>query len=197
MQLQIIRNKISLFGVRMPGTPGLGAGKVVTVLTQSPNDHAPSKGCWRRERERPSLSEVFGSIRTRPTGSFWNKLVAFLGPGYLVAVGYMDPGNWATSLAGGSKFGYALLTVALLSNLMAILLQALCARLGIGASTPHQGGQTSCARRRKRQALARSARRTDSGRSRIQGLSRRTMGRPHGARRYTRTDHQPSQCGDE
>ena len=58
---------------------------------------------------------------------------SFLGPGYLVAVGYMDPGNWATSLAGGSKFGYALLTVALLSNLMAILLQALCARLGIGA----------------------------------------------------------------
>src|SRR5205085_6328164 len=61
------------------------------------------------------------------------KLVAFLGPGYLVAVGYMDPGNWATSLAGGSKFGYSLLTIALLSNLMAILLQALCARLGIGA----------------------------------------------------------------
>ncbi len=61
------------------------------------------------------------------------KLLAFLGPGYLVAVGYMDPGNWATSLAGGSKFGYALLTIALLSNLMAILLQALCARLGIGA----------------------------------------------------------------
>jgi manganese transport protein len=76
---------------------------------------------------------VFGSIATRPTGSFWRKLVSFLGPGYLVAVGYMDPGNWATSLAGGSKFGYALLTVALLSNLMAILLQALCARLGIGA----------------------------------------------------------------
>ena len=61
------------------------------------------------------------------------KLLAFLGPGYLVAVGYMDPGNWATSLAGGSKFGYALLTIALLSNIMAILLQALCARLGIGA----------------------------------------------------------------
>jgi manganese transport protein len=79
------------------------------------------------------LAEVFGSIATRPTGSFWKRLAAFLGPGYLVAVGYMDPGNWATSLAGGSKFGYALLTVALLSNLMAILLQALCARLGIGA----------------------------------------------------------------
>src|SRR4026208_2580994 len=88
---------------------------------------------WRRERGRPSLAEVFGSIQTRPTGSIWRKLVAFLGPGYLVAVGYMDPGNWATSLAGGSKFGYALLTVALLSNLMAILLQALCARLGIAS----------------------------------------------------------------
>jgi len=88
---------------------------------------------WRRERGRPSLAEVFGSIRTQPTGPLWRKLIAFLGPGYLVAVGYMDPGNWATSLAGGSKFGYALLSVALLSNLMAILLQALCARLGIGA----------------------------------------------------------------
>jgi manganese transport protein len=80
-----------------------------------------------------SLSEVFGSIATRPTGSFWRRVTAFLGPGYLVAVGYMDPGNWATSLAGGSKFGYALLTIALLSNIMAIVLQALCARLGIGA----------------------------------------------------------------
>ena len=90
-------------------------------------------GGWRHARRRPSLAEVFGSIATRPTGSFWHKLVSFLGPGYLVAVGYMDPGNWATSLAGGSKFGYALLTVALLSNLMAILLQALCTRLGIGA----------------------------------------------------------------
>ena len=90
-------------------------------------------GGWRHARQRPSLAEVFGTIATKPTGSFWRKLTSFLGPGYLVAVGYMDPGNWATSLAGGSKFGYALLTVALLSNLMAILLQALCARLGIGA----------------------------------------------------------------
>ena len=88
---------------------------------------------WRRSRGRPPLAEVFGSIATRPTGPLWRKLIAFLGPGYLVAVGYMDPGNWATSLAGGSKFGYALLTVALLSNLMAILLQALCARLGIAS----------------------------------------------------------------
>src|SRR5215207_9091624 len=88
---------------------------------------------WRHPRKTPSLSEVFGSIAVRPSGSFWKKLSAFLGPGYLVAVGYMDPGNWATSLAGGSKFGYALLTIALLSNIMAIILQALCARLGIGA----------------------------------------------------------------
>src|SRR6186713_1336068 len=90
-------------------------------------------GGWRTARQRPSLSEVFGTIATRPQGPLWRKLTAFLGPGYLVAVGYMDPGNWATSLAGGSKFGYALLTVALLSNLMAILLQALCARLGIAS----------------------------------------------------------------
>src|SRR5512135_120767 len=88
---------------------------------------------WRRERGRPPLAEVFGSVATRPTGSLGKKLVAFLGPGYLVAVGYMDPGNWATSLAGGSKFGYTLLTVALLSNLMAIVLQSLCTRLGVGA----------------------------------------------------------------
>jgi manganese transport protein len=88
---------------------------------------------WRRPQTTPSLAEVFGSINTRPTGPFWRKLLAFLGPGYLVAVGYMDPGNWATSLAGGSKFGYALLSIALLSNIMAIILQALCARLGIGA----------------------------------------------------------------
>ena len=94
---------------------------------------AVRRGGWRHERGRPALAEVFGSIATRPTGPLWRKLVAFLGPGYLVAVGYMDPGNWATSLAGGSKFGYALLTVALLSNLMAILLQALCARLGIAS----------------------------------------------------------------
>ena len=76
---------------------------------------------------------MFASVPTAKQGPFWRKLLAFLGPGYLVAVGYMDPGNWATSLAGGSKFGYALLTVALLSNLMAIVLQSLCTRLGVGA----------------------------------------------------------------
>jgi manganese transport protein len=81
----------------------------------------------------PSLPESHRTIPFLAGASRLKKLLAFAGPGYLVAVGYMDPGNWATSLAGGSKFGYALLTVALLSNLMAILLQALCARLGIGA----------------------------------------------------------------
>jgi manganese transport protein len=104
------------------------------MLHQVRTDKAlPAEGGWRRPRAGVSLSEVFGSIPTRPSGSFWRRVTAFLGPGYLVAVGYMDPGNWATSLAGGSKFGYALLTVALLSNIMAIVLQALCARLGIGA----------------------------------------------------------------
>src|SRR5581483_4275198 len=102
------------------------------VSPQQSSMPSPTPG-WKRARGRPPLAEVFGSIRTRPTGPLWRKLLAFLGPGYLVAVGYMDPGNWATSLAGGSKFGYALLTVALLSNMMAILLQALCARLGIAS----------------------------------------------------------------
>ncbi|MGO4716784.1 Nramp family divalent metal transporter [Bradyrhizobium sp. 2TAF24] len=90
-------------------------------------------GGWRAARGEPSLANVFGSVRVAKGGSFWRKLLAFLGPGYLVAVGYMDPGNWATSLAGGSKFGYALLAVALISNIMAIVLQALCTRLGVGS----------------------------------------------------------------
>ena len=80
--------------------------------------------------QRPSLPEVHRSIAI-PKGGFWRKLLAYGGPGYLVSVGYMDPGNWATDLAGGSKFGYSLLSVILLSNLMAILLQALCVRLGV------------------------------------------------------------------
>lgn len=91
----------------------------------------PSTRGWHAERGAPSLGELFGSVRTVASGSVWRKLLAFLGPGYLVAVGYMDPGNWATSLAGGSKYGYALLSVALLSNLMAIVLQSLCTRLAV------------------------------------------------------------------
>ncbi len=88
---------------------------------------------WRRERDKPSLIEVFRSIPVAIGAPPWRRFLAFMGPGYLVAVGYMDPGNWATSLAGGSKFGYALLTIALLSNIMAIILQSLCARLAIGS----------------------------------------------------------------
>ena len=80
---------------------------------------------------RPSLSEVHASIKV-PQGGIWlRRFLAFAGPGYMISVGYMDPGNWATDIAGGSRFGYTLLSVILLSNLMAILLQALAARLGI------------------------------------------------------------------
>src|SRR6476661_8313434 len=88
---------------------------------------------WRRASTTVSLPEVHGSVPIPLTGGFWRKMLAFAGPGYLVAVGYMDPGNWATDLAGGSKYGYTLLSVIMLSNLMAILLQALAARLGIAS----------------------------------------------------------------
>ncbi len=80
-----------------------------------------------------SLPEAHGTIPVPATAGFVRKLFAFAGPGYLVAVGYMDPGNWATDLAGGARFGYTLLSVVMISNLMAILLQALAARLGIAA----------------------------------------------------------------
>src|SRR5215472_7870852 len=79
----------------------------------------------------PSLPEVHRTVAVPANGGRARKMLAFSGPGYLVAVGYMDPGNWATDLAGGSAFGYSLLSVILISNLMAILLQSLCARLGI------------------------------------------------------------------
>jgi manganese transport protein len=86
---------------------------------------------WRVPRGTASLPEVHGTIPVPITSSFWRKLWAFTGPGYLVAVGYMDPGNWATDLAGGARYGYTLLSVIMISNLMAILLQAMAARLGI------------------------------------------------------------------
>jgi manganese transport protein len=79
----------------------------------------------------PSLPEVHRSVPIPQGQGFWRKLLAYSGPGYLVSVGYMDPGNWATDLAGGAQFGYALLSVILLSNLMAIVLQSLCVRLGV------------------------------------------------------------------
>ncbi|WP_291843486.1 Nramp family divalent metal transporter [Bradyrhizobium sp.] len=105
---------------------------------KTPDEVIPVTGAsaagWRADAAagtQRSLPEVYSSVSV-PFGGHWSRrLLAFLGPGYLVSVGYMDPGNWATDLAGGSKFGYTLLSVILLSNLMAILLQALAARLGI------------------------------------------------------------------
>ncbi len=91
----------------------------------------PADRGWRLRAGTVSLPEVHGSVPVPITAGFWRKMLAFAGPGYLVAVGYMDPGNWATDLAGGSRYGYTLLSVIMLSNLMAILLQALSARLGI------------------------------------------------------------------
>ena len=90
-----------------------------------------AKRGWRQAIGLPSLPESFHTIPFQAKMSFGKKLFAFLGPGYLVAVGYMDPGNWATDLSGGSKFGFELLSVILLSNFIAMFLQALCAKLGI------------------------------------------------------------------
>jgi manganese transport protein len=102
---------------------------VAAEPTPTPLPSAPDAG-WRRARVTPSLEEAYRTIPV--TGrTWWRKLLAFAGPGYLVAVGYMDPGNWATDLAGGSRFGYTLLSVILLSNLMAVLLQGLASKLGI------------------------------------------------------------------
>lgn len=98
----------------------------------APVPHRTEEG-WKTARAGLSLSEAHHTISVPRSGPGWRKLMAFAGPGYLVAVGYMDPGNWATSLAGGSKFGYALLFVVLLSNIMAIILQSLCARLAFAS----------------------------------------------------------------
>jgi manganese transport protein len=99
------------------------------VPPQNPEEPTADPG-WRRARLTPTLSEVYKTVPVDGVG-FWRKIFAFAGPGYLVAVGYMDPGNWATDLAGGSQFGYALLSVILMSNLMAVLLQGLAVKLGI------------------------------------------------------------------
>ena len=100
--------------------------------TEIPTPTSTARG-WRLRSATVSLPEVHGSIAIPHAAGFWRKLFAFAGPGYLVAVGYMDPGNWATDLAGGALYGYALLSVIMISNLMAILLQALAARLGIAS----------------------------------------------------------------
>ena len=86
---------------------------------------------WRLENTVPSLPEVHASLKIPASAGFFRKLLAFAGPGFLVAVGYMDPGNWATDLAAGSKYNYTLLSVIMISNLMAILLQSLSLKLGI------------------------------------------------------------------
>src|SRR5213080_5595535 len=91
----------------------------------------PQAETWRNQALAPSLPEVYRSLHVPRTAGGLRKLFAFAGPGFLVAVGYMDPGNWATDLAGGSRYNYTLLSVVMLSNLMAILLQSLAIKLGI------------------------------------------------------------------
>ena len=86
---------------------------------------------WRKDNRENSLAEVFSSVKVPTNGKFWRKLLSFSGPGLMVAVGYMDPGNWATDIEGGAKFGYTLMSVILVSNLFAILLQYLALKLGI------------------------------------------------------------------
>ncbi|MCK2054350.1 Nramp family divalent metal transporter [Methylobacterium sp. 37f] len=101
------------------------------TLPSPPRDTGQS---WRfsdPSHAQPSLGRMNGSVPVLATGTWLRRLLAFIGPGYMVSVGYMDPGNWATDIAGGAQFGYTLLSVILLSNLMAIVLQALSARLGI------------------------------------------------------------------
>ena len=97
----------------------------------NPDSGTEPESGWRKPAGQASLNEVHRSILVPVTASFWRKLFAFSGPGFLIAVGYMDPGNWATDLAGGAQFGYTLLSVVMISNLMAILLQHLSIKLGV------------------------------------------------------------------
>src|SRR6266498_2678776 len=101
-----------------------------TITSSASNQNTAEPG-WRLARSIPSLPDVFASVHVPNTPSFWRKLLAFAGPGLMVSVGYMDPGNWATDLAGGAQFGYLLLSVIMISNFMAILLQHLSLKLGI------------------------------------------------------------------
>lgn len=100
-------------------------------ITTEEEHIAASEGAWRQSVSTPSLPEVFRSIPVPRGGPAWRRLFAFVGPGYMVAVGYMDPGNWATDIAGGAAYNYLLLSVVLISSLMAVFLQALSAKLGI------------------------------------------------------------------
>ncbi len=100
--------------------------------TDEDRDILPTAG-WNQPVREPSLPEAFRSVQVPKNAKFWRRMLSFVGPGYLVAVGYMDPGNWATDITGGSVYAYALLSVILLSNFIAIYLQALAAKLGIVA----------------------------------------------------------------
>lgn len=91
------------------------------------------KSGWRKQKQHHSLPEVYASVKIPRNAGFWQKLLAFTGPGLMIAVGYMDPGNWATDIAGGAKFGYTLLSIILISNLFAMVLQHLSLKLGIVA----------------------------------------------------------------
>jgi len=102
-------------------------------MDQQPTSSANNPAAWRRNRTIHSLAEAYSTVHVPMNAAWWKKLMAFSGPGMMVAVGYMDPGNWATDLAGGAQFGYALLSVVLISNLMAILLQHLSVKLGVVA----------------------------------------------------------------
>src|SRR5207244_1667349 len=106
---------------------------IIKLMKRAEESQVEAVGGWRLPAGSASLPEVHGSIASPHEAGVWRKLFACAGPGYLVAVGYMDPGNWATDLAGGARFGYTLLSVIMVSNLMAILLQALAARLGIAS----------------------------------------------------------------
>lgn len=106
-----------------------GESPVISGSVTPPGGGLPTG--WRRHASTPSLPEVFSSVRVPHDAKPWRKMMAFVGPGLMVAVGYMDPGNWATDLAGGARFGYTLISVILISNFMAILLQHLSLKLGI------------------------------------------------------------------
>ncbi len=94
------------------------------------------------EHQVPSLPEVHASVRLSRSPFYWRRLLGFFGPGFLISVGYMDPGNWATDIAGGSRFGYTLLSVIMISNLMAILLQSLSLKLGVARSATWRSSAT-------------------------------------------------------
>src|SRR3569833_1213905 len=110
----------------------LEAGGTMTAEDTAATNPVPgTEGGWYSVSQYPSLPEVFRTVAVPKAGNPLRKLFAFVGPGYLIAVGYMDPGNWASDISGGASFNYALLSVVLLSNLAAVFLQALSVKLGI------------------------------------------------------------------